>query len=103
MDEQEFYLKNETEFIPLNKLLQVLSLAQTGGHAKIMILNKEVKVTPEILHSASDFTIYEGWRLKGWPIMTIFRGNVVMEDGDVVDKPRFGKYLHRKLLKKANT
>ena len=78
---------------------------QVGSDADLVIvdLNKEVKVTPEILHSASDFTIYEGWRLKGWPIMTIFRGNVVMEDGDVVDKPRFGKYLHRKLLKKANT
>ncbi|PZE17438.1 RNA-binding protein [Putridiphycobacter roseus] len=37
-------LKADQSFIELNKLLQVMKIAQTGGHAKIMIQNEEVKV-----------------------------------------------------------
>ncbi|MCF6348499.1 MAG: RNA-binding S4 domain-containing protein [Flavobacteriaceae bacterium] len=44
MKKQNFKLKEGQPFIPLNKLLQVLGIAQTGGHAKIIIQNKEVVV-----------------------------------------------------------
>lgn len=44
MSKQNFKLKEGQPFIPLNKLLQVLGIAQTGGHAKIIIQNKEVMV-----------------------------------------------------------
>ena len=37
-----FELKEDQEFIQLNNLLQVVGLAQTGGHAKILIKNEEV-------------------------------------------------------------
>ncbi|MGB5362055.1 MAG: RNA-binding S4 domain-containing protein [Aureibaculum sp.] len=44
MTEQQFALNEGQPFIPLNKLLQILQIAQTGGHAKIMIQNEEVIV-----------------------------------------------------------
>jgi len=44
MTEQNFELKEGQTFIPLNKLLQILGFAQTGGHAKIIIQNQEVLV-----------------------------------------------------------
>ena len=44
MSEQNFKLKDDQPYIPLNKLLQILGFAQTGGHAKIIIQNKEVLV-----------------------------------------------------------
>jgi len=44
MTKQNFKLKEGQSFIPLNKLLQILGIAQTGGHAKIIIQNKEVMV-----------------------------------------------------------
>jgi ribosome-associated protein len=44
MLEQNFKLKEGQPYIPLNKLLQILGFAQTGGHAKIIIQNKEVLV-----------------------------------------------------------
>jgi ribosome-associated protein len=44
MNERTFELKEGQPFIPLNKLLQILQIAQTGGHAKIMIQNEEVMV-----------------------------------------------------------
>lgn len=66
-----------------------------GYDADIVIvdLNKEVKVKAEDLHSISDFTPYEDWNIKGWPVMTMVRGNVVMEDGKLLGKPGFGKYV----------
>ena len=58
---------------------------QPGCDADLTLidLNLEKKVTPELLQSYSDYTIYDGQRLKGWPVMTIVRGRVVMEDGNV--------------------
>lgn len=44
MNEQNFQLKADRPFIELNKLLQILHIAQSGGHAKILILNEEVTV-----------------------------------------------------------
>lgn len=41
------------------------------------------KVTPEILQSYSDYSIYDGWELQGWPIFTLVRGRVIMENGEV--------------------
>ena len=43
-----FELREDQEFIQLNNLLQVKQVAQTGGHAKILIRNEEVKVNGEI-------------------------------------------------------
>ena len=56
-----------------------------GSDADLTIvdMNKEQTVTPDILNSHSDYTIYDGWKLKGWPIMTIVRGRIVMENGNV--------------------
>jgi len=39
-----FKLKDDQEYIQLNNLLQVMQIAQTGGHSKILIKNEEVKV-----------------------------------------------------------
>jgi dihydropyrimidinase len=56
-----------------------------GSDADLTIvdLEKEQTVSPDILHSHSDYTIYDGWKLRGWPIMTIVRGKIVMQDGKV--------------------
>lgn len=58
---------------------------QEGSDADLTIvdLGLEQKVTPELLQSYSDYTIYDGWKMQGWPVMTIVRGRVVMENGKV--------------------
>ncbi len=58
---------------------------QPGSDADLTIvdLDLEQKVTPDLLQSYSDYTIYDGHLLKGWPVMTIVRGKVVMENGQV--------------------
>ena len=48
MTELNFDLKPDQPFIELNKVLQILRIAQTGGHAKILIQNEEVMVNDEV-------------------------------------------------------
>ncbi|MBJ2174498.1 RNA-binding S4 domain-containing protein [Aureibaculum sp. A20] len=44
MNKKNFKLREGQPYITLNKLLQVVGIAQTGGHAKIIIQNEEVLV-----------------------------------------------------------
>jgi len=66
-----------------------------GSDADIVIvdMNKKVKVTAGTLHHISDFTLYEGWEITGWPVLTMVRGEVVMEDGEITGKPGYGNYI----------
>jgi dihydropyrimidinase len=61
---------------------------QPGSDADLTIvdLDLEKTVTPDLLQSYSDYTIYDGWRLRGWPVMTIVRGNIIMEEGQVASE-----------------
>lgn len=40
----EFEIKDGQDYIELNKLLQIMQIAQTGGHAKILVKTNEVIV-----------------------------------------------------------
>jgi dihydropyrimidinase len=58
---------------------------QPGSDADLVIVDLSLrqKVSPEILQSHSDYTIYDGWELNGWPVMTIVRGRIIMENGKI--------------------
>jgi dihydropyrimidinase len=58
-----------------------------GSDADIVIVDlaKKQKVKAELFNSYTDFTPYEDWELKGWPVLTMVRGKTVMQDGKVVD------------------
>ena len=45
----------------------------------------------------SDYLVYEDWKLKGWPVKTIIRGEIVSEDFQVIGKQGFGKLVPRTL------
>lgn len=36
-----------------------------------------------VTHDGKGTCIYEGWDLKGWPVLTVSRGRVIYEDGEV--------------------
>ena len=67
-----------------------------GSDADLVVLDpeREQTVTPEVLHSAQDFTPFAGMRVKGWPVATLLRGQVVYRDGQVIGRPA-GRYLKR--------
>jgi dihydropyrimidinase len=58
-------------------------------------LNLEREVRAEDLGSDCDFSLYEGWKLKGWPVATILRGGVIYENGELKGTPGQGRYLYR--------
>jgi len=69
-----------------------------GSDADIMIIDpqKEVTMTNSLLHSQADYTPYEGMKLKGYPVVTISRGEILWQDGRFVGKAGGGKWIHRK-------
>lgn len=76
-------------------LLPKKGVIAVGADADILILdmNKEVKVTAAKLHHISDFTPWEGWTIKGWPVMTMVRGKVVVDNEELKVEPGFGEYV----------
>lgn len=70
-----------------------------GADADLTIvdLNLERVVRHADLLSYSDYTPYEGWSMKGWPTMTMTRGVVVMQDGEIIGPAGHGQYLSRPL------
>jgi len=59
-------------------------------------LKKEQKVTTDLFGGFSDYIVYDGWKLKGWPVKTIVRGQIIAEDFQVIGKPGYGKLVSRK-------
>ncbi len=57
--------------------------------------NRRETIRQEILHHGSDYTPWEGFEVTGWPVMTIARGTVVMDDGKIVGPRRHGQILSR--------
>ena len=59
-------------------------------------LDKEVVVGDKPVYSDTDYNIFSGWRLKGWPRLTMLRGKVVMEEGKIYGQAGQGNYLPSK-------
>jgi len=60
-------------------------------------LKKEKKVSSELFGGFSDYLVYDGWNLKGWPVKTIVRGTVVADNFEVIGKLGYGKMVVRNL------
>lgn len=43
----------------------------------------------------TDYNLYEGWNLTGFPEMVFLRGKLIVENGNWVGRAGFGKFLHR--------
>jgi dihydropyrimidinase len=59
--------------------------------------NRKETIRQEILHHGADYTPYEGPAATGWPVVTILRGSVAMEDGRILGAPTGGRFLRRAL------
>lgn len=76
---------------------------RVGSDADLLIVDlaKRVKFKPDILPSVADFSPYEGMDLTGWPQLTMVRGNIIVEDGQVVGEPGIGDYIERQETRKV--
>ncbi|MFR4987636.1 dihydroorotase [Anaerotruncus colihominis] len=70
---------------------------QVGSDADLVIIDLDMvkKVDPALIGSCSDFSIFQGKELKGWPIMTIVNGEVIAEDGHLVHTKGNGRFIPR--------
>jgi dihydropyrimidinase len=66
-----------------------------GSDADLAIWDTERAVTirNEMLHHAVDYTPYEGTEVRGWPVITLSRGEVVYADGVVTSIAGRGRFL----------
>ncbi len=67
-----------------------------GSDADLVVvdLDLEREVRAENLHGLSDFSPFEGKRLRSWPVATIKGGHVVARNGQIVGPPT-GRYIPR--------
>ena len=70
-----------------------------GYDADITIIDmkKEQKADSFLFDGFSDYLVYDGWVLKGWPVKTIVRGEIISEDFEIVGKRGFGRLVPRTL------
>jgi dihydropyrimidinase len=99
--------------LPLQRISQLLTAAPArifdlaplkgslapGADADFALvdLNKEKKVNAAELGSYADYSLYDGWTFKGWPVKTIVRGVTVMDNGKITGPGGHGKYLWRRI------
>ena len=69
-----------------------------GSDADITIIDTAIhkKLSLDDLH-LEDYSIWEGWEVWGWPVTTILRGNVMVENGMLVGGPGDGQLVARKM------
>jgi dihydropyrimidinase len=68
-----------------------------GSDADLVAIDpgRPFRVTAAVMHSRSDFDPYEGYEARGWPALTISRGEVIVRDGQVLAKPGRGLLARR--------
>lgn len=68
---------------------------QVGLDADIVLYDpkKNFTITNEAMHGDTDHTIWEGAKLKGYPVATYSRGNLVYKDGEFLGKKGDGKFV----------
>lgn len=55
-----------------------------GSDADIVVMDplKEVVINKDLIHTAADYSPFEGFELKGYPVLTILRGKIAFRNGE---------------------
>ena len=71
---------------------------QVGTDADIMIFDPERQLTVDWrdMETNCDWSPYQGWKLHGYPDMTLVRGKVVAEKGRFTGDVGYGRFVKRK-------
>ncbi len=70
----------------------------SGSDADIVIWDpkKEVDYGVAAAKHRTDYNLFEGWHLTGFPVQVYSRGELLVDHGEWHGKPGRGKFLHRK-------
>jgi len=66
-----------------------------GSDADLVVVDPHLKtvIRGETLHSKVHWTPFEGWDVVGLPVMTVVRGEVVYEEGEICGSPGWGSFI----------
>jgi dihydropyrimidinase len=69
-----------------------------GSDADVVVFDPDLEVTlsHRTLHQNVDYTPYEGFELRGYPLHVLSRGEVVVRDGAFVGEKGRGRFLRRR-------
>jgi dihydropyrimidinase len=69
-----------------------------GSDADIVLIDPSIKkkLTRDDFH-VSDYSPWEGWQIEGWPVTTILRGKVIVENGKLLADLNYGQLIARKI------
>ena len=97
--------------ISLNRMVELLSTnpaklfglyprkgtIAVGSDADIVVFDPEKKLTISAAdhHSKIDYNLYEGTEVTGSPEVVLLRGNVLVENGELVASPGVGQFVAR--------
>jgi dihydropyrimidinase len=70
---------------------------EVGSDADLVLvdLGRQREVEASTFQSYSDYNLYEGWTLTGWPVLTMRRGEVTARDGRILGAQGTAQYLSR--------
>ncbi len=70
-----------------------------GSDADIVLWDpgKTMTITNASQHHGADYTPYEGIEVKGWPVLTMVRGQTVVKDGKLASAKPAGEFVTRGL------
>ncbi len=70
---------------------------EVGSDADILVFDpkKEVTIHAKNLQTNCDWSPFEGWKLTGYPQVTISKGEIVAKEGKFVGRIGHGKFLKR--------
>jgi dihydropyrimidinase len=97
--------------ISLNRMVELLSTnpaklfglyprkgtIAVGSDADIVVFDpdKRVTISAATHHSKTDYNLYEGTEVTGSPEVVLLRGNVLVEEGELVAQPGIGQFIAR--------
>ena len=69
-----------------------------GSDADIVLIDPSIRkaLSMNDLH-IGDYSIWEGWDIVGWPVTTILRGKVMVENGQFFGEMGDGQFIPRKI------
>ena len=59
----------------------------------IVDMNREKIISKDTSYSKCGYNPFEGWRVKGCPVYTILRGEVIMKDNEIFAQPGYGEFV----------
>ena len=71
---------------------------EPGSDADIVVWDPDLELVygVDVAHHRTDYNLYEGWELKGYPEKVYLRGKCIVDGGEWFGKPGGGKFLSRK-------